>query len=239
MKYSLRFALQTRVYFDEPLLAELQRQTDEESIVISSILVDPCHFLEAAARLAQDGRPITCVYASLMTGAIPLPVGFKHVLVDVVRCNATIDVILEAARKWNDPLFYDNAVRCLPTSIIVKEAVMAGSILGMRQYALQNDDICMIERSVWIKRVDALIGRANDMIHHFCPDDTSKYRKGRYAFASGSCRNDNEFVVFYRTNRQKTVNATIAWLLCARRLGLYRDVACLIGDLVNRAVIIY
>lgn len=68
------------------------------------------------------------------------------------------------------------------------------------------------------------------------PEDI--YHLGRVMHAVGSKRCKSS-VIFYKWNRIQASEAVVTWLMCARRLGLYYDVARIIGEYVFQSDVLY
>lgn len=233
MDYKVRYLLKHCFVIDHTILALVRSGTDEESKIVASILTEPWHWSHAASLLQRDGRPIAILYAALIGGRPELvdSVPLDHSLVDYMKARTTEDHV-HVARKWNEPLAYDILVARDPIKYM-REAALAGSIRGMRSHALYDDDLTSDERRQLMKRTDVTNEYYPWRMQQLAKHSLDRYRIGRLLYAMGSDQLPSD-TAYYLDQRDRATRAVVAWLLCARRLHLYKDVARLVGQMVLR-----
>ena len=238
MNYQLRRALSAPVYIGRVLIDMLHESKDADSVVLSSIITAPMLIIDAYELLRDDGRPVARLYASLVLGSWCKKTTLDHPLADYYR-SRTKDDLVRAAKKWNDPFLWDKVMTHLTgcPKQHSQEAARSGSAHGNFYYAL-SEDMTMDQRNELYREPTWLDWE--NMLRYFLVNrhGLSTFYVGRLLCAIGLPHIRPECSKFYSGMRVSMRQATITWLVVAKRLGVCRDVARLIGrDVFNNPVL--
>ena len=216
-------------YIPNSTVRLLHASTDPDSVFLSSVITEPTYSWSAGKLLLQEGSLLGLLYASFIDWTIELPPGIDHPIADLMNAF-TVEEYVRVARKNNDPLAWDRVLDNYDDqSKYAREAMMAGSTFGIMCVALSDDDIDANER----RRLHNSAAQCewND---HGKDRHRKLYCSERVLHAIGSSK-----CAYYLDQRTRASLAAYAWLVCAKRLRLYRDVALLIARLVFKSTDVY
>jgi hypothetical protein len=235
MNYHVRRALEEEFWIDLETIQQLHASSDTDSIILSRIIKEPGYHIDIAKLLYADNHPIATLYSLLIdnTSNIPIPCEIDHPIADYLR-STTFEDFLHVAKKWNDARCWDIVIM-QDVSVNfpnIRDAAFAGSPIGMMHHAYYNE-MSQCERKMYFEQAGV-----SWILNRETTNAEDCYMMGRLLDAIKSPIRPL-ILKFYRDMRQMATKAVVTWLLCAKKLGIYRDLARLIGEIVLRESTLY
>ena len=217
--------------FDLARFFELALECDHPDARLLCSIIDPT-WTEISTRtvLCWHENQVARLYGMDMSDYRPAPIGIDHPLF----CSGFESVI------FDDPRGLVNMGKHTRDARWFRKAADMGSRNGMRYYARAVYKIDDIRRYQWLERSNPktagiILGPQEIQYLKHNEQGAIKYYIGRILDSLTCSDVDYGAVSYYQRELRNAQRATITWLLCAPRLGIYKDLAHLIGRLLYAA----
>ena len=220
--YELRKQLYDCKDATDAMITSLRECDHPDAVFFLRILKPGMTWLRVYEALRRDRDPLSRLYYDWFRGKVETP-RMDHSLSDLIYAR-TLDDYKQVALKWNEPDAW----------YVIGEfgrAADMGHIFAMGSYAYQTNDGAKA-----YALFSELFNTHNVCDIYFSKQDTPSYRFyiGKFCSEHSSSQFGNYCSDIDYYNQQVSIarDATVTWLMCARRLRVCRDVARLIGTLI-------